>query len=186
MADASLKYKRVTQMGNHIHNDQPNYRRVVELVQSGKLGRITRVHAGKRAEAQVAADGAPAAVRAPPCPRRPRRRWTTISGSGPAPNRPYHPLRSHGSFRHFWDYSGGTFIDFWATSSTSPRGRWISRPDARSHPSAGASSRMTKPKRRIPSKRCSIPQPAGQFQPSPDTAAGIRTPGRHRLPVPRD
>ena len=33
---------------------------------------------------------------------------------GPAPNRPYHPLRSHGSFRRWWDYSGGTFIDFWA------------------------------------------------------------------------
>jgi predicted dehydrogenase len=32
---------------------------------------------------------------------------------GPAPKRPYHPLRSHRSFRHFWDYSGGTFIDFW-------------------------------------------------------------------------
>jgi len=30
-----------------------------------------------------------------------------------SPLRPYHPLRSHGHFRHFWDYSGGTFIDFW-------------------------------------------------------------------------
>jgi predicted dehydrogenase len=29
MADASLRYKRVSQMGNHIHNDHPNYRRVV-------------------------------------------------------------------------------------------------------------------------------------------------------------
>ena len=44
MADASLQYKRVTQMGNHIHNDFPNYRRVVEMVQSGKLGKISRVH----------------------------------------------------------------------------------------------------------------------------------------------
>jgi predicted dehydrogenase len=32
---------------------------------------------------------------------------------GPAPKRPYEPLRSHGTYRHFWDYSGGTFIDFW-------------------------------------------------------------------------
>ncbi len=47
MADASLNHKRVTQMGNHIHNDLPNYRRVVELVRSGKLGKITRVHAWK-------------------------------------------------------------------------------------------------------------------------------------------
>src|SRR2546425_1352768 len=40
MADASVAYKRVSQMGNHIHNDLPNYRRVVEIVHSGKLGKI--------------------------------------------------------------------------------------------------------------------------------------------------
>ena len=55
MADGSLKYKRVTQMGNHIHNDLPNYRRVVELVQSGKLGRITRAHCWKTGEAAARA-----------------------------------------------------------------------------------------------------------------------------------
>ena len=44
MADASARHKRVSQMGNHIHNDLPNYRRVVEIVKSGKLGKITRVH----------------------------------------------------------------------------------------------------------------------------------------------
>ena len=32
---------------------------------------------------------------------------------GPAPKRDYQPLRSHLTFRNFWDYSGGTFIDFW-------------------------------------------------------------------------
>jgi hypothetical protein len=47
MADASLNHKRVSQMGNHIHNDYSNYRRVVEIVKSGKLGKITRVHAWK-------------------------------------------------------------------------------------------------------------------------------------------
>ena len=52
MADASLKYKRVSQMGNHIHNDHPNYRRVVEQVQSGALGRITRVHCWKTSPTQ--------------------------------------------------------------------------------------------------------------------------------------
>lgn len=116
MVDGSLKYKRVTQMGNHIHNDEPNYRRVVELVQSGKLGRITRAHlwktgggAGGGGRAGGAGRGGGAA------------RPTTVPPTldydfwlGPAPKRPYHPLRSHGSFRRFWDYSGGTFIDFWA------------------------------------------------------------------------
>ena len=52
MADASLNHKRVSQMGNHIHNDHDNYRRVVEIVKSGKLGKITRVHAWKTSPTQ--------------------------------------------------------------------------------------------------------------------------------------
>lgn len=104
MADASAKHKRVSQMGNHIHNDLPNYRRVVELVQSGKLGRITRVHIWRTCRTE------PWKVENPP----------TLPATldydfwlGPAPRRPYEPLRSHVSYRDFWDYSGGTLIDFW-------------------------------------------------------------------------
>ncbi len=104
MADASLKYRRVSQMGNHIHNTGGNYRRAVELVQSGRLGRITRVHCWKTSPTK------PMTVREPAtCPAELDYNFWL----GPAPLRPYHPLRSHGSFRHFWDYSGGTFIDFW-------------------------------------------------------------------------
>ena len=105
MADASLKYKRVSQMGNHIHNDYPNYRRVVE---NGAVGRARKHHARPLledvADAVRAADDQPATL--PP----------TLDYDfwlGPAPKRPYQPLRSHVSFRNFWDYSGGTFIDFW-------------------------------------------------------------------------
>src|SRR6185436_7839825 len=43
MAQAAERYKRVTQMGNHIHNDRPTYRRVVEVIRSGALGKIHRV-----------------------------------------------------------------------------------------------------------------------------------------------
>jgi predicted dehydrogenase len=104
MADASLNYHRVTQMGNHIHNDLPNYRRVVEMVRSGKLGKITRVHAWKTSPTQNYRNNNPAT-----CP--PELDYDLWLG--PAPKRPYDPYRSHGSFRQFWDYSGGTFIDFW-------------------------------------------------------------------------
>jgi predicted dehydrogenase len=104
MANASLKYKRVSQMGNHIHNTGDNYRRVVELVQSGKLGKITRAHCWKTSSTRPARTNEPATCP----PELDYNFWL-----GPAPLRPYHPLRSHGSFRHFWDYSGGTFIDFW-------------------------------------------------------------------------
>jgi predicted dehydrogenase len=105
MADASSKYARVSQMGNHIHNDYPNYRRVVEIVQSGKLGRITRAHCWKTSPTESLPPTTP-----------PYTVPATLDYDfwlGPAPKRPYHPLRSHRSFRHFWDYSGGTFIDFW-------------------------------------------------------------------------
>jgi predicted dehydrogenase len=104
MADASLNHKRVTQMGNHIHNDYPNYRRVVEMVRSGKLGKITRVHAWKTSPTKNFVAKAPAAL--PPG-------YDYDFWLGPAPKRPYDPLRSHGTFRQFWDYSGGSFIDFW-------------------------------------------------------------------------
>jgi predicted dehydrogenase len=104
MADASLEHKRVSQMGNHIHNDLPNYRRVVEIVQSGKLGRITRVHCWRTCRTEPHTTSNP--------PTRPAELdydfWL-----GPAPKREYDPFRSHNTFRHFWDYSGGTFIDFW-------------------------------------------------------------------------
>ncbi len=104
MADASLAHKRVSQMGNHIHNDLPNYRRVVEVVQSGKLGRITRVHCWKTCQTEPYTTTNPAE-----CPPG----LDYDFWLGPAPKRPYEPFRSHITFRHFWDYSGGTFIDFW-------------------------------------------------------------------------
>ena len=92
-------------MGNHIHNDYPNYRRVVEIVKSGALGKITRVHIWKTSPTEPA----PPTTNPPTLP-------ATLDYDfwlGPAPNRLYAPLRSHVSFRWFWDYSGGTFIDFW-------------------------------------------------------------------------
>lgn len=104
MADGSAKHKRVSQMGNHIHNDFPNYRRVVEIVRSGSLGRITRVLCWKTGPMEAYTNSEPPALPA----ELDYDQWL-----GPAPKRPYHPLRSHQTFRYFWDYSGGTFIDFW-------------------------------------------------------------------------
>jgi predicted dehydrogenase len=104
MVEAARSSKRVTQMGIHIHNDLPNYRRVVELVQSGSLGRVSRVHCWKTSSTK--SRGNP--PDSDPPPGLDYDFWL-----GPAPKRPYNPLRSHRTFRHFWDYSGGTFIDFW-------------------------------------------------------------------------
>jgi predicted dehydrogenase len=104
MVTAALKNKRITQMGNHIHNDRPTYRRVVEVIQSGALGRIRRVDCslvtGSTPIGRAADTAAP--------PELDYDFWL-----GPAPKRPYNPLRSHFTYRYFWDYSGGALIDFW-------------------------------------------------------------------------
>lgn len=103
MADASSAHRRVTQMGNHIHNTGRNYRSVVELVRSGSLGRIDRVTCWRTWDSALTNE-------------EPATRPAELDYDfwlGPAPKRAYEPLRSHRTFRNFWDYSGGTFIDFW-------------------------------------------------------------------------
>jgi predicted dehydrogenase len=104
MVDAAEKYRRVTQMGNHIHNDVSNYRRVVERVRSGQLGRVTRVQMWKASTTEG---------RGNPADATPPRELDYDLWLGVAPHRPYNPLRSHFTWRYFWDYSGGELIDFW-------------------------------------------------------------------------
>jgi predicted dehydrogenase len=104
MAEAARWTKRMTQMGNHIHNDLPNYRRVVEMVKSDRLGKINRVYCALTSGEKGIGKQPDAA----PPPELDYDFWL-----GPAPRRPYNPARSHFTYRYFWDYSGGYFIDFW-------------------------------------------------------------------------
>ncbi len=86
MANAATRNKRVTQLGNHIHNDLPNYRRVVEIVRSGMLGKINRVHCALTSNER----SLPAAADTTPPATLDYEFWL-----GPAPKRPYnHPLAS--------------------------------------------------------------------------------------------
>lgn len=104
MLNAARAAKRITQMGNHIHNDLPNYRRVVELVKSGILGKVSRVQVWKGSTSKGI--GAPADTTPPAT-------FDYDFWLGPAPKRAYNPNRAHFNYRFFWDYSGGDFIDFW-------------------------------------------------------------------------
>ncbi|MFB3785795.1 MAG: Gfo/Idh/MocA family protein [bacterium] len=105
MVKAVLDNQRITQLGTHIHNTSGNYRRVVEMVRSGNLGKITRVHCWKTSSTSSGL-GRPADCDPPA--ELDYNFWL-----GPAPKRTYNPNRSHFHFRYFWDYSGGVFIDFW-------------------------------------------------------------------------
>ncbi len=104
MVKAALAHQRITQMGNHIHNDLPNYRRVVEIVRSGMLGKIQRVFCALSSASKGL--GKPADTTPPAS-------LDYDFWLGPAPKRAYNPNRSHFTYRYFWDYSGGYFIDFW-------------------------------------------------------------------------
>lgn len=134
----------VTQMGTQIHAGD-NYRRVVELIQAGAIGRVREAHCwvGK------AWGGGELPAETPPVPE--GLDWNLWLGD--APRRPYHPTYHPAGWRRFWDFGTGTLGDmgchhldlpFWAlglvrpisvqaegppvnaeTAPTAMRARWI-------------------------------------------------------------
>ncbi len=134
---AAEKYKRVTQMGNLIHAGE-NYHRVVEIVRSGVLGKISKTRVWMAADRSGL--GRPAGRSAPP-PGCDYDFWL-----GPAPKRPFNPNRFTFNWRYFWDYGGGILTDFcchivdlvhWAMEVDAP---------GPSRPSAAATPSTTTPK----------------------------------------
>jgi len=102
MVQAALKYQRVTQMGNLMHAGE-NYHRVVEIVRSGVLGKISKTRvwmAADRSGLGRPQDG-------PPPSGCDYDFWL-----GPAPARPFNPNRFTFNWRYFWDYGGGILTDF--------------------------------------------------------------------------
>ena len=95
MVTAAEKDKRVTQMGNLIHAGE-NYHRVVEIVRSGVLGKISKTRVWMAADRSGL--GKPGRRRA----RRPAA--TTTSGSAPPPSGRSTPTAS----RSTGDTSGTT------------------------------------------------------------------------------
>jgi predicted dehydrogenase len=91
-----------TQMGNQIHA-QANYRRVVEIIRSGAIGTVNRVHvwlgSGVLAFPSVKTSPAPAHVHYD--------QWI-----GPAPFRPFSEAHFHFNWRYWWDFGGGQLADF--------------------------------------------------------------------------
>jgi predicted dehydrogenase len=102
MRDMARKNKLVTQMGTQIHAGT-NYRRCVELIQSGAIGAVRKVDVW--------------------CNRRPDPgKLRTIPASvpttldydlwvGPAPYRPYDPAVVPFNWRWWWEFGGGVLAD---------------------------------------------------------------------------
>jgi predicted dehydrogenase len=128
MRKLALDKKLVTQMGTQIHAGD-NYRRVVEIVQSGLLGPINRVH--------VWLSGKP--VPGKRLATKPSAKFDLDVWVGPAdreffeavhPNTPYKGKPwPHFHWRYWWEFGGGQLADFgchfmdlpyWALGLTSP------------------------------------------------------------------
>jgi predicted dehydrogenase len=120
VAQEAAKAKVATQMGTQIHAGD-NYRRVVEILQSGAIGKVAEVHtwAGR------SWGGGERPTEMPPVPA--HLHWDLWLG--PAPERPYHPTYVPVNWRKWWDFGGGNLADmachhmdlpFWALGLRQP------------------------------------------------------------------
>lgn len=135
--EAAARTKAATQMGIQIHAED-NYRRVVELVQSGAIGPVSEVHVwvgrawGRQSDADAKRNGDIVSIRdrpseTPPVPH--GLDWELWLG--PAPSRPYHGVYFPGpKWYRWWDFGNGTMSDlgshwidlpFWALKLQAPR-----------------------------------------------------------------
>jgi len=129
---AAEKARVPTQMGTQIHG-MPNYRRVVELIQTGAIGNVSEAHVwvsrawGLQTEAEAIANKDPALVPRRADQARPEPVWYTDRPKdsmtppsyldwdlwiGPAPMRPYHDVYVPGpKWYRWWDFANGTMSD---------------------------------------------------------------------------
>jgi predicted dehydrogenase len=104
MTEAARKHKRTTQMGNQIHSGT-NYRRVVELVQSGAIGEVKEVHVWSNAtygKINLSPDDVPIP-----------KGLDYDLWLGPLPYKSFRKEYAPFHWRNFWSFGGGTLADFW-------------------------------------------------------------------------
>jgi predicted dehydrogenase len=97
------KHNRIFQLGTQIHAGD-NYHRVVEIIQSGAIGKVHTVRLWKTGFSPGLGH---------PQPQTPPSTLNWDMWLGPAPYADYFPERCHHTYRYFLDYSGGVFADFW-------------------------------------------------------------------------
>ena len=134
--EAARKAKVATQMGTQIHAGG-NYRRVVELVQSGAIGPVTEAHVwasrawGLQSPEDAAKNGDIVSVQGrPPEAQTPPAHFNWDLFLGPAPDRPFNNVYFPGpKWYRWWDFGSGTMSDlgshwndlpFWALKLDAP------------------------------------------------------------------
>ncbi len=112
MAQVAREQKLVTQMGTQIHAGS-NYRRVVELVQSGAIGKVRDVHVWLGAN--FAGPPKPTDMAQPDAPSDRPDVPETLDWDlwlGPAAYRPYSPEYAPFKWRYWWNFANGQLGDF--------------------------------------------------------------------------
>ena len=120
LTEAARKHNVVTQMGTQIHGGD-NYRRVVEKIQAGAIGKVSHVHTfvgGAYSGRKI--------TERPPVPQGVH--WDLWLGT--APEWPYSKELHPFSWRGWWDFGGGMLADMachhmdlptWALGLTAPQ-----------------------------------------------------------------
>ena len=105
MVEAARRHERVVQTGSQ-QRSGPHYIEAVRLVREGEIGAVHHVEAGLERNS-MPGFGSPSDAE-PPAD------FNYDMWLGPAPERPYNPLRGLYHFRWFWDYSGGQMTNWGA------------------------------------------------------------------------
>jgi predicted dehydrogenase len=104
MVDAARKYNRIVQVGTQ-HRSAPHFMKIAEMVKRGDIGKVNFVRVWNYA------NHTPGGIGRKPIQNPPDDLdWDMYLG--PSPKVPFNPNRFLGSFRYFWDYSGGYITDF--------------------------------------------------------------------------
>ncbi|MHC4330088.1 MAG: Gfo/Idh/MocA family protein [Planctomycetota bacterium] len=112
MAEIARQKKLVTQMGTQIHA-LPNYRRAVELVQTGAIGTVRKVHVWLGANFN--GPPKPTNMSQPEAPSDRPAVPETLDWDlwlGPASYRPYHSTYAPFGWRYWWNFANGQLGDF--------------------------------------------------------------------------
>jgi predicted dehydrogenase len=106
MREAAARNKLATQMGTQIHAGD-NYRRVVELVRAGAIGKVARVHNWVPTSYSGSQTNVKRPEGTPPVPE--GLDWDLWLG--PAKDRPYNPAYHPFWWRGWWDFANGALGD---------------------------------------------------------------------------
>jgi myo-inositol 2-dehydrogenase/D-chiro-inositol 1-dehydrogenase len=91
------------------HTETPNHDVLRKVTVSGILGAPLKIYFRGSKGCNFKVGGWTGMVNQKPQPVPPTLDWDLYCG--PSPLKPYHPHRTHGSFRGYWDYDGGGLTD---------------------------------------------------------------------------